>query len=648
MTTIYVRALDQVLEATISPRIASGNRETVLLRVDFSEHWDGFAKSAVFYTSKNPVPFSRPLSVNGLCTIPAEVLADECRLFISVQGVNSSTGAIKATLPVKYKVDPGAPPLVISDPTPDVYQELLTAYGSAVNELAVERARIDALLKLEEGSTTGDAELQDVRIDANGVSHGSAGTAVRKQFGAVAQVDGGSNPLQPVLFDQAYYYRGGATAHNVAFDIARYNFVKLSEYATVANEGGASFGIFAKLASPIAVFDSFDFVNYVLLVKSAKKFDTVLAVTYAPAWGGTTIITKTISIEAGTNIIKLSGGNFSNEGHDLFRYVGIYGIGSTGNNFDFAEIGSLEMYLVRGDALAGYVLDLKNHVDELTPKPNVVCWGDSLTAGGGWTERLAALSGLNVLNAGTGGEPSATIMARHGADVMIVDGITIPAGTQPVTIATYNDGIRTEFGRIVRPLLQGGTAHVNPVKIGDIEGTLKWTGSAYNDTTGTWTFTRTVAGDAVTIDRPTAMLTAFDRVYNNRHNIPIVFIGTNDGTFDVADMVNRNKLMIAHAKAEKYIVLGLSRVPDSLKGTYEAEMRAAFGRNFLSLREYLTKYGLADQGLTATVDDNAAIANGDIPPQLLVDTVHYTDATKTAIGNLIYKRCCELEMFTTD
>lgn len=191
MTTIYVRALDQVLEATISPRIASGNRETVLLRVEFSEHWDGFAKSAVFYTSKNPVPYSRPLSVNGLCTIPAEVLADECRLFISLQGVNSSTGAIKATLPVKYKVDPGAPPLVISDPTPDVYQELLTAYGNTVamvnalslaNEqaIAVERARIDVQLALEDGSTTGDAELQDMRVDEYGKTHESAGTAVRE------------------------------------------------------------------------------------------------------------------------------------------------------------------------------------------------------------------------------------------------------------------------------------------------------------------------------------------------------------------------------------------------------------------------------------------------------------------------------------
>lgn len=286
----------------------------------------------------------------------------------------------------------------------------------------------------------------------------------------------------------------------------------------------------------------------------------------------------------------------------------------------------------------------------------ITCWGDSLTAGGGWTTTLAALTGLPVYNGGTGGENAKTIVARQGGDVMFVNNITIPATTTPVLIADrdVDGGIKTILGSTVTPLLQGG-GHVNPCQIGEVEGVLAWTGSNYADMTGNWVFTRSVAGDAVPITRPTAIRTNFDMHRNA--GIQIIFIGQNGGYASNADLILQHRRMIEHARATHTVVLGLSSGSAALRADYEAAMRAEFGRYFISLREYLAApiydmdgttiiscYGLDDAGLTATQADLDAIATGTVPPQLLADSVHYTSASKTVIGNMLYKKLRDLNV----
>ena len=287
---------------------------------------------------------------------------------------------------------------------------------------------------------------------------------------------------------------------------------------------------------------------------------------------------------------------------------------------------------------------------------HITCWGDSLTAGGGWTTTLANLSGAVVHNGGTGGENARTIVARQGADVMVINNITIPAACEPVTIAARetDGGIMTAEGNKVTPLLQGG-AHVNPVDIGGILGTLRWTGVNYADKTGIWTFTRSEAGEEFRITRPTAIRTAFDRERNGMDEIMIIFIGQNGGYKDIADLIRMHRMMIDHCKGKEYVVLGLSSGTETQRKEYEDAMKDAFGRRFISLRAYLAHpiydndgetviscYGLDDVGLDATDEDIERIKVGQVPQTLLSDSVHYTSATKTVIGTMLYKRMVEL------
>lgn len=67
-------------------------------------------------------------------------------------------------------------------------QKLDETNAQLSQKINVEKNRIDSLTTLAEGSTTGDAELMDIRIGVNGFIYNNSGTAVRHQISTVSHV----------------------------------------------------------------------------------------------------------------------------------------------------------------------------------------------------------------------------------------------------------------------------------------------------------------------------------------------------------------------------------------------------------------------------------------------------------------------------
>lgn len=78
--------------------------------------------------------------------------------------------------------------------------------ASIKNDIQTQKARIDSFTSLKEGSTTGDAELIDGRIGADGVTYNCLGDAVRGQIGDINNVIGLNN------MDALYDFNGTLTS----------------------------------------------------------------------------------------------------------------------------------------------------------------------------------------------------------------------------------------------------------------------------------------------------------------------------------------------------------------------------------------------------------------------------------------------------
>lgn len=178
-TVITAQCIDQTLTLTNSPKLASGGENVFQVEVTFDSYWSGYGKEAVFYKDKSRA--FHVVMAGDSCVIPWELTAEPGNVHFSVRGVSGSV--VRSSEEVILSFAQGAPVgRSYPEPLPDVQKQLMSAYGKNSQAIEVERARIDNLVS---GGTVGDAELLDVRVGADGKTHGSAGGAVREQIKSV-------------------------------------------------------------------------------------------------------------------------------------------------------------------------------------------------------------------------------------------------------------------------------------------------------------------------------------------------------------------------------------------------------------------------------------------------------------------------------
>lgn len=285
--------------------------------------------------------------------------------------------------------------------------------------------------------------------------------------------------------------------------------------------------------------------------------------------------------------------------------------------------------------------DLDYLENRVTGEKTIVCYGDSLTqgnqdgTGGTYPKYLAAkLNDYAVVNAGSGGDSSKEVASRQGGIGLYAKPFTIPAAATAVEITLMCMPETDKFypGR-------QNIAQLNQVEIAGVKGKITYSGSASSQTgEHHYYFTRSAAGEAVEVTRPTLIKTSG---YDRRHNTQIIWAGTNDKpTLETlkSKTIPTIDSMIRFLHTDNYLIVGLtSKSYMSEIAEVNDYMQQYYGNKYVNVRDYILNYGLGDAGITPTTQDTADIAAGEIPTSLRNDAVHFNAKGYEIVANLVYE-----------
>lgn len=118
-----------------------------------------------------------------------------------------------------------------------VSTQLTTRMSAIETEQSVQSARMDTFTSLPEGSTSGNAELADIRVGAAGTTYDTAGNAVRGQIGELkSDLSDYKNGYEHMPIISGQYVNGSTGTFHNDNSWSRTDYIDCSKYSTLVFE----------------------------------------------------------------------------------------------------------------------------------------------------------------------------------------------------------------------------------------------------------------------------------------------------------------------------------------------------------------------------------------------------------------------------
>ncbi len=261
--------------------------------------------------------------------------------------------------------------------------------------------------------------------------------------------------------------------------------------------------------------------------------------------------------------------------------------------------------------------------------PTIYCVGDSFTIGQdnatSYPDYLKNKVSNDIKVIGDSSINTSALAIKFASQDIYVDDLTIPSNTNEVAITLLN-----ENGEAQDALLNSKTGIEN-CSINNISGSI-----SYNQTTNQLVFKRSEAGSSTMITNLTKVEVTKPELEQDR--ILILFTGSYEESVQ-GSLVNYQKQIINTFNTDKYLVISLT-IDD--RDSTNNLLANSYGSHYLDFKNYLLTDGLNDAKISATSDDQAMIANGNVPSSLLLDSNHGNNSYNQLLANKIYEKLTEL------